>query len=170
MAKNRKRKNFAGIALLLLLASAVGSAQGQLDQMQGLLPEGRISNYRFASPGELTITVGLVGAVRPPGRYEVSRSVDLLDLLALAGGWTEFADLSEVSINRIVAGSDKGVRQTVVFDLSDFKELQRTTLALQSGDYVFIGTSRGITTSEIISYVTAVAVLVTTYITITNRN
>lgn len=155
-------------ACLVLSALTIGTAHAQMGQMSGLLQDGRVANYRFASEGELTITVGLVGAVRMPGRYEVTHSVDVLDLLALAGGWTEPADLADVKINRLVGGGDKGLRQTVNLDLSNFQNIQRTYLSLQDGDYVYVGNTTGITTQEVVSYITAIAVLVTTYVTLTN--
>lgn len=162
------RKWICLAAFVALSALTMGTANAQIGQAASLLQEGRVANYRFASEGELTITVGLVGAVRMPGRYEVTRSVDVLDLLALAGGWTEPADLADVKINRLVGGSDKGLRQTVNLDLSNFQNIQRTYLSLQDGDYVYVGSTTGITTQEVVSYITAIAVLVTTYVTLTN--
>lgn len=164
------RRSIVLATLALLTIVAGSSAHAQIGQVPGLMQEGRVANYRFAAEGELSITIGLVGAVRMPGRYEVSRSMDILDLLALAGGWSELADLSDVKINRLVGGgSEKGVRQTVTLDLSDFQAIQRNYLALQDGDYVYVGTRSGLTAQEVVSYVTAIGVLVTVYVTISSR-
>lgn len=168
--RNRVRSKFNSAIVLVLSVIPIAPSFGQqVGQASDILQDGKVANYRFAGDGELTITIGLVGAVRMPGRYELSRSVDMLDLLALAGGWSELADLGDIKINRLVGRGEKGLRQTVSLNLTSFQDIQRTYLTLQDGDYVYVGTKTGITTQEVISYITAVAVLVTTYLTIANR-
>jgi hypothetical protein len=152
--------------LFLLLLSVASVSQAQMEQVPGLLGEGRVANYRFADKGELSMTVCLVGAVRFPGRYEISRSVDLLNLLALGGGWTEAADLKNVRIKRLPGTGDQNVQKYVTLDLTDFQEVSRPNLTLQHGDYIYVGTKSGLTTIEILGYVTTAAILVTTYITV----
>jgi len=43
-------------------------------------------------------TVSIIGEVRKPGRFEVKQPISLSDALALAGGVTEYANLSAVEI------------------------------------------------------------------------
>ena len=72
--------------LLLLLAS---SALAQVDQASFVSASSlnlTTTNYYFAKPNELTIVVSVVGNVSKPGRYEISKSIDLINLIALAGG------------------------------------------------------------------------------------
>jgi hypothetical protein len=156
-----------GWVALAFIANANG-VYAQLEQRQGLLQEGSVANYRFAEPGELSITVCLVGAVRLPGRYEISRSIDLMNLLALAGGWSEQADLSDVRISRVASPGDPNVRRSYTLDLRDYQEIQGTYLTLQQQDYIFVGMRTGITGQEILGYLTAAAALVTMYVTLTN--
>lgn len=44
--------------------------------------------YYYVQPGERTIQVNLIGAVRSPGLYEIGTNVTLGQILALAGGPT----------------------------------------------------------------------------------
>lgn len=172
MGTERKttHENFRGVFFLLfLLLSFASGGQAQQEQAQGVLPEGRGANYRFAEQGELTITVCLLGAVRLPGRYEISRSIDLLNLLALAGGWMDLADLGDVRINRFTGAGDQNTRRNFVLDLTEFQEIERTYLTLQQGDFIYIGTESGITVQEVLTYITTAAILVTTYFTISNQ-
>ena len=70
--------------LVLLLAS---SAFGQVDQTSFVSASSlnlTTTNYYFAKPNELTIVVSVVGNVSKPGRYEISKSIDLINLIALA--------------------------------------------------------------------------------------
>jgi hypothetical protein len=170
--RKREMRNSAVISscLAVLLLACVWTCRAQLEQSPGLLQEGRVANYRFAEQGELSITVCLVGAVRFPGRYEISRSIDILNLLALAGGWNEDADLSDVRVNRLTGTSGQSSQQTLKLNLTNFQELSRTYLTLQHGDYIYIGTKSGVTTQEVISWVTAAAVLVTAWITVSNQS
>ena len=95
--------------LFAILLFPDASTFAQIDR-QGLSfsPQAGASNFRFAEPNELTIVVSVVGAVTNPGRYEVSLNVNLLDLIALAGGWTERADRSEVTLARLNPGGAAG--------------------------------------------------------------
>lgn len=169
MMRKTTRRTLRRACILLLLLPVVGSFGYAQMEASGLLQEGRVANYRFAEQGELSITICLVGAVRSPGRYEISRSIDLLNLLALAGGWTDQADMADVRINRLAPSGDQNVRRNFRMDLTDFQRIDRSYLTLQQGDYIFIGTKSGITAQEVLNYVTTAAILVTTYLTISNQ-
>lgn len=157
------------VGLLFLLAAIVSMGPAQQEQGGGLLQGGSVTNYRFAAQGELSITVCLLGAVRAPGRYEISRSIDLLNLLALAGGWTELADLADVRINRLSETSGQTSRRNFKLDITEFQDVARTYLTLQDGDFIYVGTKSGITIQEVMTYVTTAAILVTTYLTVSNQ-
>ncbi len=173
MEKTRrpKRLNSRVIAIgsALVLLSSVSTVYGQLDlgtqQMQGE----KVANYRFADAGELTIIVNLIGAVRQPGRYEISRSIDLLSLFALAGGWTEMADLEDVQINRGAGGGKTGEPRKLKLDFSDIQNLSRSYLTLEHEDFIYVGTKSGVNMDRILSWVTTGAILATTYFTIVDR-
>jgi hypothetical protein len=156
-------------AVVLLVVCPGLTAYSQLERAPEQLLDGRVANFRFAEPGELTITVNLVGAVRTPGRYEISRSIDLMDLIALAGGWTELADLTNVHINRPGTDGDIGQRTDLKVNLSDFQNISRRYLVLQHGDFIYVGEKSGVSVQEIMTWVTTAAILTTTYFTIIDR-
>ena len=156
-----------GVFIVLCIAS---SAYSQLEPAAQQAQEGRVANFRYAEASELTITVNLIGAVRSPGRYEISRSIDLMSLIALAGGWTETADLTEVHINRLSGSGELGERKDLKLNLYDFQNVSRSYLTLQHGDFIFVGSKTGITATEVLSWVTTAAILTTLYFTIIDRN
>ena len=47
-----------------------------------------------------SLWVSVMGEVRRPGRYEVRGATTLVDALALAGGFTEFASRSKITVLR----------------------------------------------------------------------
>ena len=127
------------------------------------------TNYRFAEANELTIVVTLLGAVTNPGRYELSRSIDLVNLLALAGGTRESADLSNVRITRTVRTSTKVERREIQVDLEKFSSVDEADLVLSQGDIIFVGHRSGVTFGDVLSYLTTAAVLTTAIVTVMNQ-
>ncbi len=79
-----------------------GNAGGQV------LNTGGSSYYDVSLGAGLTIPVNLWGYVRNPGRYVVSSSTTLVQLLSYGGGPTDFARLTDVRIIR-----DKKVDSTM---------------------------------------------------------
>lgn len=61
-------------------------------------------------PGEVLITVHLLGAVNRPGVYHVPRSTDVVHLISLAGGTRPDADLSHASIKRRSKASEEVIQ------------------------------------------------------------
>jgi len=144
-----------GVAVAMILGCFT-IALGQFDRANtGTPTAGATANYRFADPNELPITVTLLGAVQRPGRYEISRKIDLVNLLAVAGGWLEAADLSDVRISRVRIAGDPGSRNDLRLDLEDVSEISPKFLQLQEGDYVYIGTSKRMSLPTILSIVSA---------------
>ncbi len=50
------------------------------------------------------ITVNVLGAVQTPGAYKIPAGGSIVDVLAMAGGWTKQANLKKVSVIRGPAG------------------------------------------------------------------
>jgi hypothetical protein len=159
------------VGLMITVLCAALPLHAQMDRSSDQkLGGGEAANFRFAEPGELTIIVNIVGSVHTPGRYEISRTIDLMDLISLAGGWTEAANLQDVHINRLAGSGDTGVRVDLKLDLSDYQSLSRSYLALQHRDFIYIGTKSGFTMQDALNWVTTAAILTTTYFTIANRS
>jgi len=127
------------------------------------------ANYRFAESNELTIIVNLLGAVQKPGRYEISRTIDLPNLLSLAGGGSENADLSHVRITRVLRTTTRTERRELMVNIEDLTKTQDGDMVLNDGDFVFVPRSGGLSVQEVVSYVTTAALLTTAVLTIINQ-
>jgi len=127
------------------------------------------TNYRFAETNELTIVVNLLGAVRNPGRYELSRSIDLVNLLALAGGQQESADLSDVRITRTMRTSSRVERREIRVNVEKFNAVDETDLVLNQGDIIYVSYQSGVKFSDVLTYLTTAAVLTTAIVTVINQ-
>lgn len=70
------------------------------DQIQKLYIDGKI--YRFITVNVLVPTRSYFvrGEVRNPGRFPLMGSVRLLQAIAAAGGFTDFADISDIRLTR----------------------------------------------------------------------
>jgi hypothetical protein len=150
------------VAVLLMACTSSGLGQyerGSQGQAQQQVPG--TANYRFAELGELTITVSIIGAVRNPGRYEISRSINLLDLVALAGGYQDYGDESDISVTRYDIPGASGPRKNYRVDLSDLTRLADSDVRLQQGDIINVPGSPNDTFDDVLRYLTSLAVLVT---------
>jgi NADH:ubiquinone oxidoreductase subunit F (NADH-binding) len=159
------------VPALLSLVFGVSPAFGQVEQggiLQGTL-QVSTTNYRFAEPNELTIVVSIVGGVQRPGRYEVSRSINLIDLISLAGGPTPTGSLGNVKISRVGEYGPSGGRKEIRVDLADAAKVRESDLALTQGDFVFVDASSGVTVQEVLSAITTAAVLTTAVVTVINQ-
>lgn len=156
----------------LMVALWSGIAFGQFERANtGLLTAGATANYRFAEPNDLPITVTVLGAIARPGRYEISRTIDLIDLVALAGGWLENADMSDVRISREKASSQTGGRTEIRLDLEDMTEVSTKFLDLQEGDLVFVDSTTPVTLPLVLSIISSAATvaMAVAYFTVANR-
>jgi hypothetical protein len=97
-----------------------------------------ISNYYFARPNDLTIVVNVVGFVQRPGRYEIASTIDLINLISLAGGPTPDGALNKVTVTRITKDGDIVTRRDIRFDLEEYKTMKDEDLSLSPGDFVNI--------------------------------
>lgn len=96
------------------------------------------TNYYFARPNDLTIIVNVVGFVQRPGRYEIASTIDLINLISLAGGPSPDGALDKVTITRIMKQGEKVLRKDLHFDLENYKMMNDDDLVLSPGDVVNI--------------------------------
>ena len=94
------------------------------------------SNYYFAKPNELTIIVNVMGFVQRPGRYEISNTIDVVNLMALAGGATPDGALNDVKITRITETEGRIRLREIHLNLEDISRLIYNDLRLQPGDII----------------------------------
>ena len=110
-------------------------------------------------PGRL-VTVG--GQVNRPGMHSALRSMTLLEAVALGGGTSDTAKLSEVLIFRTVDGQ----RYIGLYDLGAIQRGNYSDPQIYAGDIVQVGDSP---TLRRIQAITALAPLVTTPIILLDR-
>ena len=88
--------------------------------------------------------VAVIGQVKTPGRYELKDRATVLDVLAMAGGLTEYASRSRIVVLREEAGATKQI--PFPFDkltaknrvASGSKNGERQNLCLHPGDVVLV--------------------------------
>jgi polysaccharide biosynthesis/export protein len=128
--------------LSFALAGELHAAGHTVSELTALLAE-RIR--KFVPDAVVTVAVKVasgnrvyvIGKVTKPGDFALSRPIDVMQALALAGGATPFADTNSIRILR----RDAGNRQTsIAFRYSDVergRDLDQNIL-LQSGDTVVV--------------------------------
>lgn len=132
------------LVFAIVCAFAAGDVFAQLDKSAFVSTTSTAlstSNFYFAKPNEITITVSVIGNVVRPGRYEVSKSIDLMNLLALAGGASSEGTLSDLTIQRIVEGPSGSRVEILEINLEDPTSLTPAGLALSPGDVITVGRS-----------------------------
>jgi hypothetical protein len=128
------------LLLILTVASTVAEAQINPSTLLSATSE-RITNtnYYYARPNDLTIIVSIVGYVQRPGRYEIAASIDIVNLISLAGGPTADGTMSKVTITRMIK-TGGGMVQAWKYhlDLEDLGSVKADDLVLTPGDIVYV--------------------------------
>ena len=96
------------------------------------------TNYYFARPNDLTIIVNVVGFVQRPGRYEIASTIDLVNLLSLAGGPTPDGALNKVRLIRTSKDGSRETRKAMMLNLEDVSSLRSDDLLLAPGDMISV--------------------------------
>lgn len=126
-------------AALLLTLLAAPAAQAQITP-----PASSVNVYRYAEPGQRTMEVGVWGAVRTPGIYQVVPGTDLLRLLSFAGGPASAPELAtqERAVHVRLSRPREG-RRALVFDarLEELVEEEAALPELQDGDVLALEVS-----------------------------
>ncbi len=150
------------ITVLVFLTSC--SALAQFDQ-SSLLSATSVStttsNYYFAKPNELTIIVNVIGFVQKPGRYEIASSIDLINLLSLAGGPTADGAMNDVKITRLVNAGGRLDRKEFRINLDQLAKVNATELVLQPGDIIQVERTGWSTFRDVFGVVVSAAILTT---------
>jgi protein involved in polysaccharide export with SLBB domain len=165
MAKRLSRTLLASAALAL----CAPWASAQFDQgvfLSATSTQQTTSNYYFAKPNEITIVVNVLGFVQKPGRYEISKNVDLVNLLSLAGGATPDGTLRDVKITRLTESDGKITMSEFTVNLEEIARVNRTDLILTPGDVIQVGRSTWSGFRDVFSVVVGAAVIVTAVATV----
>lgn len=116
--------------------------------------------YYAAKPGELTMLVNVWGGVERPGRYEISSSTNLIQLISYAGGPEPRAKLSRVRIIRLMEDENgRFSKQELTVDLEHLEKVGNEDLELFPGDTIVIDNSSWPKIRDVISVTVAVATI-----------
>jgi SLBB domain len=129
------------VALVLALAPAAAAQEpGAVSEAgDSIRPETLLRAQYYLEPGleeELKIKVRVWGEVTVPGLYIVGDGADLLEVISLAGGPTQDADLGDVRIVRSF-GEESRVIEVDVKDYLD-KGSREAIIILEPGDTVSV--------------------------------
>ena len=100
--------------------------------------------YRFAQPGEQTLTINAWGAIQAPGLYEVVPGTGLLELVSLAGGPradTPTADEERSTQVRLVRERESGAPLVFQATLDELADRAVVPPQLEEGDVVYVETT-----------------------------
>ncbi|HEY3645476.1 MAG TPA: polysaccharide biosynthesis/export family protein [Gammaproteobacteria bacterium] len=81
-----------------------------------------------------SFAVSVLGEVKTPGRYELKDQSTVLDVLAQAGGLSEFASPSKI----VVLRDDNGVKKRILFDYNSAVYGEEPPLYVHSGDIITV--------------------------------
>ncbi|MBI3586883.1 MAG: SLBB domain-containing protein [Ignavibacteriales bacterium] len=149
-------------SFIIIFSLSFAQAQTIQSSIAQTLPSaGAASYYYIAKPGELTMQVNVWGLVKNPGRYEVSSSTDLIQLLSYAGGPADYAKMDEVKITRTVRNGSTISKQLIVLDLERIDKVEEAKLVLYPGDTIFIDHTIWLGMRDVFSVVATVAIVTT---------
>jgi len=131
---------------------------------------GSVYQYSGSLTGteQLKIRTYIWGQVRNPGLYIVPDNTDLLTLMSSAGGPTENAKLSKISIIRSTIEGEEVIR----IDLKEYLETGKSELIpiLKPGDTVIISGSTYYAFTKAVNWLSEIAVILSVYVAISNIN
>jgi SLBB domain len=153
----------SGTALMLIVTVwTVADAQVNERALLSATSEKTTStNYYYARPNDLTIIVNVVGSVQRPGRYEIATSIDLVNLIALAGGPTSDGTMSEVTVTRLTDVAGVIRTKQIHLDLEQFTRLRTEDLVLAPGDIIHVDRTSWSTFRDIFGVVVSAAIITT---------
>lgn len=157
------KKRMISLAILLVVASLAGvESFAQVSQSGiGITPPNTspASYYYVSKPGELTMQVNVWGFVHRPGRYEVSNTTDVVQLISFAGGPLPDADMDDVRISRIIRRDGTITTKEFSLNLSRMDRMEESKLMLYPGDTIFIDHTSWVTFRDIFAVFTTAAVI-----------
>jgi hypothetical protein len=137
--------------------SAQVTSEGLVSTMGGT---STLTNYSFAHPNDVTIIVNVIGAVARPGRYEIAKSIDLVNLVSLAGGPNAEGTSSTIKITRRTEVDGKVRFADFQVDMDDLSQVPPSHLILQPGDVIQVSRSGWMTVRDVFNVFVSSAIIV----------
>jgi len=160
--------SYVGILLCCFALVLTNIAYTQVEGGIGpSLPDASAASFYYISkPGELTMQVNIWGAVQKPGRYEISTSTDLVQLVSYAGGPNQDAKFDQVRVTRLMKKEVTTVRTEYYVDLEDLSATEESKLQLYPGDTIFIDHTSWSTVRDILTVVSTAAMITSAIATV----
>lgn len=109
------------------LKQQLAEAKLQLEEQRRRVEQARLHQ---------SFTVSVLGYVKNPGQYEVRNPATVLDVLAQAGGFTDFASPRRI----VVLRAEGSGRRRIPFNYNKVVALEEQNLPLRPGDIVVVPT------------------------------
>jgi len=131
--------------------------------------------YILGEEKKLQIIVYVMGEVKRPGEYQVLDNTNVLELIAKAGGPTEFSNLKSVIVTRTnrIPGTNSGnvsnrsnvMKKIIKVDVHEYMNEQNSApiIMLQPGDIVTIPGNTWRKWDFAVTVIRDIAVIATTY-------
>jgi len=118
---------------LKMAGLAVAQAE---DNMVRLLTDGYLIDPQVSIFVKKFAAITILGEVKTPGSYELKESVEVLDAIAMAGGFTQQADPDNVKVVRLKDGVEEVIRVRTSEIIE--KGTKTKKVFLKAGDKLFI--------------------------------
>ena len=126
--------SFPLVGILQVAGRSPAQVQAELgEKLSRLIPDPEINLTVQAVDGN---SLFIIGKVNQPGRFPMTRPIDVVQALSLAGGFTPYAKQDSIQILR-----RNGSRQRIIrFDYTQIAdgEALETNIILQSGDTIVV--------------------------------
>ena len=126
--------SFPLVGILSVAGKTPGQVQSELkENLSRLIPDPEINLTVSSVEGN---SIFIIGKVISPGTYPMTRQIDIVQALSLAGGFTPYAETENIQILRRTGRTQKVIR----FDytrIADGKALE-TNVLLKSGDTIVV--------------------------------
>ncbi len=136
-----KTADLSSVTITRYVFDSTGQEQTQVLQVDvhQFLESGHLSNNPLIESGDMIFvpTSGratIFGEVRQPTSYDLGSGLDVLDLLALAGGALDTADLEQV----VVTSQKDGQPEDHVINIQDYMAGRSKPVTIQPNDVVFV--------------------------------
>ncbi len=127
--------SFPMIGVIEVAGKTIDEFQNLLrEKLEEYIPGPEVNVSLLSADGNL---IYVIGEVARPGPYVMSKNLDVMQALSMAGGLTPFADKNDV---RILRRSAEGQSSSIPFAYSDVEDGDNldANVLLQSGDTIIV--------------------------------
>ena len=151
----------SGIIFFLFLITSVSAQDNTVLEIQN-----KKDRYIYSDENKLQIMVHIWGEVNRPGQYIVPDGTNVLELISLAGGPTEYSNLGNIKLTREVMSNsnntNKVQKEIIKIDLKNYlsKEYSNQIPVLQPGNVVKISKNNWFRYQTVIRLISQAAIIV----------